>query len=276
MGRTTAAHSSEPLESGRAVSVRQLSSDIVFWFVNTRTKALDLRTRAPDHFYFFKEGGGQILSGDVIRIRGSYPLDWLIADFEIDGRMVKVGQEFGPPRYRGTATFVIEHAIGERGRPLNLGDPIVLRGTRDNAWLCSATCNRRNSRISLIQNITQAELFATVAWDPPPPDPSPPPYPTPKPRPAPAPKQDAMGCVSPSLTGPVNTWKYSNRCDRRVTIIVSRTCHYRDGSSITREASAEVPARSEINFDRALKFGSFCASIQDTSYEIITRQFFVD
>lgn len=114
---------------------------------------------------------------------------------------------------------------------------------------------------------------------PPPRSPAPPPHsPTPKqaaPAPAPSKPQSADGCVSQSLVGPIKYWKYYNKCEHTVEITVTRTCYDLNNKPLSREATERVPGKTEVEFNREFKFGSFCGGIGHDLTKGITKQAYI-
>jgi hypothetical protein len=149
---------------GNAPAVANASNARVFWTVDTKIhKALAVRLdNSNDRFVIKRDKDPDVVSdnclysGQYVRLATAGYLDYLIADTTINGSVVKVGREYGPPQYKGTGTFFIEKTDGSGG-VIRFGDSFRIRGTVGNAWL------RQDPGGNALIQLNQATNKAT-AW----------------------------------------------------------------------------------------------------------------
>lgn len=156
----------EGVAYGDAPAVSWAGNSNVFWYVQTAFKFLSVRNDdANDRFVIGHPnpsapvGNGCLFSGTYLRLSTLGFADYLIADTEINSNVVRVGREYGPPKYKGTGTFFIEKTGGIAGSVIRYGEDFRIRGTTGNAWLC---VNCSNQAIGLTQNINMAATWRFV------------------------------------------------------------------------------------------------------------------
>jgi hypothetical protein len=148
---------------GDQPAVRAANNARVFWTTETKIhKALAVRLdNANDRFVVLRSTEpdvsveGCLRSGAYLRLATAGFLDYLIADTNINSAVVKIGSEFGPPKYKGDGIFFIQKLGGSKGDLIRYGDTFRIRGTTGNAWLCQSCGNQ-----SLI-GLNQADSKAT-------------------------------------------------------------------------------------------------------------------
>lgn len=91
-------------------------------------------------------------------------------------------------------------------------------------------------------------------------------------------QSSAGNCVRQTLVGAMNTWEYTNSCNRAVAATITRTCLASGGQNTGAKRSVVVVIQpnSTYQFDRR-QFQNFCEAIAgNTNSEGVSSQYFTD